>query len=200
MSNNVNRAPTIEGTGGVDEWIEVAQEADGDLREIAGRLGTRPRKIKDCMQEWVAFREAIVDEWVNIAQECDGNISEIARRLSTRPYLVYNFMERSPRFEEAIEEARRGVYAEAQQNLIDGMRGKDNVDIDQQWATERVLETYGDTVDDGLNFTPKRTTEVTGGAGLIIRPPQQESRQITDSSQEQIDEGEVEVLPEETEN
>jgi len=134
------------------------------------------------------------ETFVDAASTCDGNVQAMARHVGCGPATIYRYMKRHESVAEAVEQARSSVYAEAVDNLVTAMRGETD-GIDQQWATRQILETYGETVSDGLNWHPKERTKLEGGAGITIAPPETPDR-IAPENQGEIENGELEKITE----
>jgi len=132
------------------------------------------------------------DRIAEAADTQDGNVQAMARTLDTSARTIYNYMNRFEHVAEAVEQARSSVYAEAVDNLVTAMRGETD-GIDQQWATRQILETYGETVSDGLNWHPKERTKLEGGAGITIAPPETPDRIAPDDS-EQLENGQLQQI------
>lgn len=97
--------------------------------------------------------------------EAEGVIAHAAAILKCHARTVYRYAERYSTVEDALTEARQDLYAEAQGKLVDKMRSGD--EKSQRWAIGRILETYGDHIDDGLDWTEKDRIEMSGGESPV---------------------------------
>jgi len=134
------------------------------------------------------------DEMVRLAHEEDGIVLKVAQRLQCNPSTVYAYMKRYERVHEAVQDARGNAYAELTSSLLDIARGNvDDPDIDRQFAMRKALETLGESISDGMNWTDKQRTQLEGGAGITIAPPETPDR-IAPENQDEIENGELEKI------
>lgn len=134
------------------------------------------------------------DRIVQAAHDHNGVVLQIAQEIGCSARTVYRYMERYDRVRKAVQAGRENTYSEATASLVEAMRG--NVDgVDQQWALKKVLETFGEAVQDGLNFHPKQRQTVEGkGIGITVLPPEQANSTVRDSRE--LEGGDLETLPE----
>ena len=90
-------------------------------------------------------------------EESGGVVVDAAKMLGCSPSTVYNYAQRYVTVQEAIEETRTALYEEAHQCMIAMMR--DPTSKDHRWAVERILRTYGEHVEDGLEWSDKARHE-----------------------------------------
>ena len=90
-------------------------------------------------------------------EESGGVVVDAAKMLGCSPSTVYNYAQRYVTVQEAIEETRTALYEEAHQRMIDMMR--DPTSKDHRWAVERILRTYGEHVEDGLEWKKPKPTD-----------------------------------------
>ena len=94
---------------------------------------------------------------VYAVEEAGGVVVDAARILGCSPNTVYNYAERYVTVQNAIEEMRTGLYEEAHEAMIAIMR--DPTHRNHKWAVERILRTYGEHVEDGLEWSDKERHE-----------------------------------------
>ena len=103
------------------------------------------------------------EEVVNAVEAAGGVVQDAAARLGCSASTVYNYANRYVTVKRSIREARREVYAEAQEYLLRMMR--DPSHKNHKWAVERVLRTYGEHVSDGLDWSDRERVEVDDNEG-----------------------------------
>lgn len=130
----------------------------------------------------------------------DGNVRAAARSMQCGAATIYRYMRRFEHVNEAVDEARQATYAEAVDNVVRAMQGAEDVDIDQQWATKRILETYGETISDDLTWTSKQRAVHVENLGITILPSNGSPVRDSDTTQPLQDRAVRDVLPAESQS
>ena len=97
-------------------------------------------------------------EVADALRESGGVVEHAANTLGCSAMTVYRYADRYVTVEEAMQDARQNTYAEAQKRLIDLLH--DPTHKNHKWAVSKVLETYGEAVPDGLDWSEKQRQEV----------------------------------------
>ena len=97
-------------------------------------------------------------EVADALRESGGVVEHAATALGCSAMTVYRYADRYVTVKEAMQDARRETYAEAQRRLIDLMH--DPTHKHHKWAVAKVLETYGEQVRDGLDWSDRERKEV----------------------------------------
>ena len=106
-------------------------------------------------------------EIIDALYEMDGVVVQAARMLGCSARTIYNYANEYTTVREAMQDARQDTYAEAQGYLVEMMRDRDHKD--HKWAVDRILKTYGEQVDDGVEWIEKIREEHTGTGGGPVR-------------------------------
>lgn len=106
------------------------------------------------------YSEEEKERYIDAVHEADGIVRHACRILSVAPSTFYARLKRWERLREELNRARGDTYSQAVSLLVDAAlgRGGDH-DVEQQWALEKLIETFSEKVRDGLDWTDKQRTE-----------------------------------------
>jgi len=116
-------------------------------------------------------QEYTAEEMCDALRAADGVVRVAARDLGCSAMTIYRYAKRYVTVQQAMKEARQNTYAEAQGYLVAMMRDRDHKN--HKWAVDRILQTYGESVPDGLDWAERERKEHSGeGLTVNILPPE----------------------------
>ena len=105
-------------------------------------------------------------EVADALRESGGVVEHAATALDCSAMTVYRYADRYVTVQEAMQDARQETYAEAQRRLIDLLH--DPTHKHHKWAVSKVLETYGEAVPDGLDWSDRERKEVSTSEAVEV--------------------------------
>ena len=138
-------------------------------QERAVQIRPRRSKLLFCYTTRAMARdqEYTAQEMCDALRAADGVVLQAARKLGCSAMTIYRYAKRYVTVKQAMQEARRNTYAEAQGYLVAMMRDRDHKD--HKWAVDRILQTYGPSVPDGLDWAERERTEHSGEVNIDIK-------------------------------
>ena len=105
-------------------------------------------------------------EVADALRESGGVVEHAANTLGCSAVTVYRYADRYVTVQEAMQDARQNTYAEAQRRLIDLLH--DPTHKHHKWAVAKILETYGEAVSDGLDWSDRERKEVSTSEAVEV--------------------------------
>lgn len=112
-------------------------------------------------------------EMIEVIRNNNGNILQASKELECSPATIYDYRKEYKTVAQAIKDERSKTYEEVTQSMEE--IAKDEGHSKQAWAIERIQETYGENLKDGLDWTEKQRKEISsqGGFEINIEPPEE---------------------------
>lgn len=105
-------------------------------------------------------RQYTAKEMCEAIRKHHGNLLQASKELDCSPATIYSYRDQYKTVAQTIKDERSKTYEEVSQSMEEIAQDDDHPK--QSWAIERIQETYGENLEDGLDWTEKQRKEIQG--------------------------------------